>query len=87
MKKTEYYVKKFFVCTYYDDADGKCSALEEIERLCLLDKQKEKEMFFETNKINNQIAQILSNDNGRKKFLELIESFRKEIEKEDCSVK
>ena len=83
MKKVGYYVKKFFVCNYFDDANGKSSALENMTKLCLLDKSKEKEIVLEINKIKHRLEKFLSDDKGEEKTLELIESFRKEIEKEE----
>lgn len=79
----EYYIKKFFVSNYINDADGKCSVLEEIEKLCLLDKSKEKEIELEANKIQQQLELFLNDDNSSEKTLQLIESFRKEIEQEE----
>lgn len=60
-----------------------CSVLEEIEKLCLLDKSKEKEIELEANKIQQQLELFLNDCNSSEKTLQLIESFRNEIEQEE----
>lgn len=81
MKKAEYYAKKYYIALFDDDAEEMSSALDELKKICAMDKNKEKEVSFEIEKLNSEFSQLEDEENAEEKAKNLIEKYRTEIEK------
>jgi len=84
MKKIEYYVKKYFIALFEDNAEGLNSAMDELKKIALIE-NKEKEISSEFEKVNTELIQLRNEDHAEEKMKNLIESYREAVEHEGLS--
>ena len=75
-------MSKYYIALFDDDAEEMSSALDELKKICVMDKNKEKEVSFEIEKLNSEFSQLEDGENAEEKAKNLIEKYRTEIEKE-----
>lgn len=82
MKKIEYLTKKRMIAQFDDDADELSLVSQGLAmELCKMDEAEEEKAGFEIRKIISEFRQLENEENAEEKMKNLIEKYRKEIEK------
>ena len=82
MKKIEYLTKKRMIAQFDDDADELYLVSQGLAmELCKMDEVEEEKAGFEIRKIISEFRQLENEENAEEKMKNLIEKYRKEIEK------
>lgn len=84
MNEIEYNVKKRIIAQCDDDADMYDLAMEGlVKELCGMDESEMEKVSLEIEKINSEFIQLAKEENAEEKLINLIERYRKEIEREN----
>lgn len=84
MNKIEYNVKKRIIAQFDDDADAHDLAMAGlVKELCGMDESEIEKASLEIEKINSEFIRLAKEENAEEKLINLIERYRKEIEREN----